>query len=81
MKKAIVSYPNCGSTTEVERELMYTIADMMEYFRKFPERNVKMIKDNFRRELRLAKGKPLLINPAGGFCIETDQIKIVKILP
>ena len=78
MKKAIVSYPIGISTIEVERYLMSTIEDMQEYFRLHPNYETRVIKENFRRDLR--EGKVLIVNNAGGYCHETESIKIVKYL-
>ena len=81
MKKAIVSYPHNGAKIEVERELMQTKADIDLYFKRFPKHKMKGVRENF--EYELSQGNIPIINPAGGWCVETttdDSIRIVKYL-
>lgn len=79
MQKAIVSYPHKNETTiEVERFLIGSVDDMQSYFEKFPQYNIKTLKDIFRRELN--DGNTIIVNNVGGWCIETSEIKIIQYL-
>ena len=75
MQKAIVSYPSKGSTNEVERFIIKEAGQMEHYKECFPL-HYPHIKSHFHRELN--EGNILIINDKGGWCIETENIKIVK---
>lgn len=78
MQQVIVSYPHSGGKIEVKRKLMACEADLREYFGVFPDYKTKANEEMFKREIR--ESGVLIINSAGGWCVETKDIKIVQYL-
>lgn len=81
MKSAIVSYPHAegkDGKIEAKRKLMTSESDLKEFFRIFPQFKGKKMEEMFKREIR--ENGTLIINGAGGWCIEGGGIKIVQYL-
>lgn len=84
MRKAIVTYPSKVDTNgeilesvEVERQIIQSKEQFGDYKKQFPI-YYPTVKPLFERELR--EGNTIIINNNGVWCIETEEIKIVKYL-
>lgn len=78
MKKAIVSYPAAGGkSTNAEASIILNHKDVHEYGKQFPN-NYPMLASKFKDLVE--EGHPIIINPKGGWCLESDDIKILRYL-
>jgi hypothetical protein len=78
MKKAIVSFPHTdGTRIEVEQNLIQDKTQLADYKKKHPI-YYPMVEPLFKREL--ADGNIIIVNDKGGWCVPSEEIKIVKFI-
>ena len=84
MRKAMVTYPSkvddhgeIIESIEVERQIIQSREQFGDYKKQFPL-HYPIIEPLFKRELR--EGNTIIINEKGGWCVETEEIKIKRYL-
>jgi hypothetical protein len=80
MRKAMVTYPSKVDTNgeilesiEVERQIIQSREQFGDYKKQFPL-YFPHVEPHFKRELR--ENNTIIINEKGGWCVETEEIKI-----
>jgi hypothetical protein len=84
MRKAIVSFPSkvgenreILETIELERQIIQSRQQFGDYKKHFPL-HYSIVEPHFKIELR--EGNTIIINEKGGWCVETEEIKIKQYL-
>lgn len=78
MRKALVEFPgNNGSRVEVESRIITSEEDFNSYKELFPDYYPHVV-ELFKREL--SEDNVIIVNGKGGWCVESEDIKIIKYL-
>jgi hypothetical protein len=84
MREAMVQYPTLvGENGEIlensifKRKIIQSRQQFSDYKKNFPI-HYPHVEPHFKRELR--EGNTIIINEKGGWCIETEEIKIKQYL-